>query len=83
MAENGEDKAGNLIDNNDIGNEGKMFVGGLSKSTNVDGLREYFEKYEINFSHIYISLLLSDLELWKMLWWRSTQIRNNPVDLGL
>jgi len=63
MAENGEDKAGNLIDNNDIGNEGKMFVGGLSKSTNVDGLREYFEKYEINFSHIYISLLLSDLEL--------------------
>ena len=32
MAQNGEEKKpGSLIDNNDIGNEGKMFVGGLSK----------------------------------------------------
>ena len=32
MAENGDEKKpGSLIDNNDIGNEGKMFVGGLSK----------------------------------------------------
>ena len=45
MVEIADDKkTGNLIDNSDVGNEGKMFIGGLSKATNVDGLREYFEK---------------------------------------
>lgn len=38
-------KAGSLIDNNEIGNENKMFVGGLSKKTTVEAFRTYFEAY--------------------------------------
>jgi RNA recognition motif-containing protein len=44
MGDSDDNKSGCLIDNNDIGNEGKMFVGGLSKSTTVEGMREYFDK---------------------------------------
>lgn len=36
---------GKLINSTEIGNEGKMFIGGLSKQTTVDSLRTYFEGF--------------------------------------
>jgi len=39
------DNAGVLIDDGNQGNESKMFVGGLSRSTTQDSLRKYFEQF--------------------------------------
>jgi len=46
QAEQGEQKEeGKLIQNSEISNDSKMFVGGLSRSTTTESLRTYFESF--------------------------------------
>jgi len=49
---NGQEQGGNhqtgkLINSTEVGNEGKMFVGGLSKQTTTESLKAYFEGFGV------------------------------------